>query len=231
MTELEQQIKQRNRRELATFPTKVEPMSDETKRNIRKMFEREKRTHGIKQFMRGNENFSQLKRQLFENYGLIDSKSEQKQYQDQKQVEKYIVLPSVSAPLTLNNVELFLNHNEYKHDAECQKVTHPIVIENNGIKYRFINKITSDINRKDIVAVVLIDEDWQFEDLQFRNYEECLRNCCCFYFKYPKQKMPANDWINKVVQLTVESDKKVLLRDSANIFWNTINKFMRSKYQ
>ena len=233
MSELQEQIRQRNRRELATFPTKVEPMPEETKRKIRKMFEREKRTHGIKQMMRGTENYSALKRQLFESYGIVDIHAEQPQKHQERITEKYVVLPSVSAPLTLNNIELFLNHNEYKPDAVCEKVNHSVVIENNGIKYRFINKVTSDINKKDIVAVFLIEEEWQFEDMRFRSPEECLNNCCCFHVIYPGQRLSVKDWYDKskIIRLTVESDQKVLLRDSAKIFWKNINEFVHNRYR
>ena len=38
MNQIEKQIKQRNKRELVALPTHVEPMKEETKRKIRKMF-------------------------------------------------------------------------------------------------------------------------------------------------------------------------------------------------
>ena len=230
MSELQNQIKQRNKRELATLPTHVDPISEETKRKIRKMFEREKRTHGMRQYMHGTENILSLKKQLFESCGMVQINQHREEKQTQRTPIKYIVLPSVSAPLTLNNVELFLKKSEYKYDGDCPRVNHEVVIERNGIEFHFVDRITPKINKRDIISVVLIAEDWQFEDLPFRDPFECIDNCCCFYFKFPDSKTPYKDWMTKSVKtVTIKKDLKSNIIDSIKIFWSEIDMFLKRR--
>ena len=52
MEEFKKQIESREKRRIASFPKQIEPPKDDYKQKIKQIYEREKRTKGIKQYMK-----------------------------------------------------------------------------------------------------------------------------------------------------------------------------------
>jgi len=155
-----------------------------------------------------------------------------------------IVPSSLTAPVSLNNIKLFLERGIWtdpqKHSSSSHathvEVMHEVhtadsVVTTHSVKIPFcvvdnVSKLRpADWDR--VVAVFVIGAVWQFRDWKWKAANEVLSHMAGFYIKFDAEPLPPGIGTWNITLLKMSRNQRNLDADARRVFWNTVEKFIR----
>ncbi|ELP93193.1 hypothetical protein EIN_054880 [Entamoeba invadens IP1] len=177
------------------IPNVISPLSKETQDKMKEVFSREKKTMGMRQMMSSKTDLTDLKNKLYQCFMMSTSKDRPRQ-EYQYREGGYIIMPSVSAPVVLDNVYKLLNDAEYipQEDARRIKDSHVDIVHRDTV-YHFVEKLPKNVGDNELIAVFVIGQSWQFREFPIKDPYKFLERYLGFYVRLDSKEWPRDPWL------------------------------------
>ena len=201
---LTRELEEAQARRISPLPSKDETvrLTEEEVKEMQETYAAEKATRNKRWLMSSSTDFTALADEMMEHLA-----SERRNAAPANPVRtRFVLLPNISAPLTLLNVARFLRDGVWVPGESVREAKKAYVdVDIDGTVFRFIDRVgeLGPEHWDHVCAAFLVGQAWQFKGWPFATPGDVVRRLRCFYVAVDGAEVPAEPWMQDVVVLHV----------------------------